>query len=153
MWWAHSLLHVHLVSYRTEHREGKLPLVPAPWEDSFLLCPKAPTPFPPGQLFPLSLPLAGLGFFSTFWSRLRKCFHSIPVFCAPGRQAAVGLMSHRSAHTWPSPVLSSLASFTVLWCGEHELSWTLGIGYHPRLRPDGMWKPSTGSHLQTPPGG
>lgn len=70
------------MSYRTEHRERKLPLVPVPWEDSFLPCPKAPTPFPLGQLFPLSLPLAGLGFFSAFWSRLRKCFHSIRLLCS-----------------------------------------------------------------------
>lgn len=139
------MLHVNLLSYRTECREGKLLFVPAPWEDSFLLCPKAPAPFPLGQPLPLLLPLAGLGFCSAFWAWLRKCFHSSPVCCAPCRRGAVGPHESLFSPYMARPCAVQPTSFTVVQGGGHELSWTLGIGGHPRLRP--RWRVGAGPSL------
>lgn len=137
-----------------EHRGGKLPFVPAPWEDSFPLSPRAPTPFPLGQLLPLSLPLAVLGIFSAFWSWLCKCFHSIPVFPAPCRRGAVGPDESPFSPYMARPfaVQPGRLYGGAVWRAQAFVD-TGHRGPPQDSGPDGVWEPALGARLSPPPGG
>lgn len=119
---------------------------------------RIPSPSVPGHQ-PLSL-LASPSLSHSLWQYLAflapsgfGCVNvSIPSQSSllPADGELLGLMSHRSAPTWPGPVLYSLAGFTVVRCGGHKLLWTPGIGDPPGLRPRWRMGASLGRLPLTP---